>query len=147
MVGVNHYGNTAGTPNARPHVNIYCNGARVLSIGFNPATGQTAFPLLKTPGGDDMGDFWTAALVTAHVDGGALESCDVATVPSHFADPTRDGLSPDGGGNGICVDSVVNLTPTPNQYNYASHKFVDPGSKQGLAPGVQPTTPAQWCKH
>ena len=40
------------------------------------------------------------------------------------------------------------MTPTPNQYNYASHKFVDPGSKQvGVLPGAQPITAAQWCKH
>ena len=74
-------------------------------------------------------------------------SCDVATVPSHVADPTRDGPSPDGGGNALCVDSTSNLTPAPNQYNYATHKFVDPGSKQGLMPGLQPMAPADFCKH
>ncbi len=147
VVGVNHFGNSSGSPNAKPHVNVYCNGARVLSIGYNPASGQTAFPLMTKQGGNTTGDFWTAALITAHLDGGVLSNCDVATVPSHFADPTRDGPSPDGGGNAICVDSTANLTPTPNQYNYASHKFVDPGSKQGLTPGTQPVTPAQWCKH
>ncbi len=147
VVGVNHFGNNSGTPNARPHVNLYCNGARVLSIGYNPATGQTKFPLMNKPGAGASGDFWTAALITAHLDAGMLSSCDVETLPSHFADPTRDGPATDGGGSAICVDSTNNLTPTPNQYNYASHKFVDPGSKQGLAPGVQPTTAAQWCKH
>lgn len=147
-VGVNHFGNNSGTNDARPHVNLYCNGARVLSVGYNPATGQTAFPLLNKPGASSTGDFWTAAVITAHVDGGQLVGCDVATVPSHHADPTRDGPSVDGGGNGLCVDSTSNLSPTPFQYNYASHKFVDPGSAQtGLLPGSQPATPAQWCKH
>ena len=145
---MNHFGNSSGTPNARPHVNIYCNGARVLSVGYNPATGQTMFPLLKTAGGDSTGDFWTAALITAHLDGGQLANCDVATLPSHHADPTRDGPSPDGGGNSICVDSTSNNTPAPFKYNYATHKFVDPGSAQtGVAVGAQPTMPGQWCKH
>jgi len=148
VIGVNHYANRVSNPNAKPHVNVYCNGARVLSIGYNPAAGQTMFPLLTKPGSDSTGDFWTAAIVTAHLDGGVLSSCDVETVPSHGADPTRDGPSPDGGGNALCVDSTMNLTPTPNQYNYASHKFVDPGSKQGgAAPGSQPLNAAQFCKH
>ena len=45
------------------------------------------------------------------------------------------------------VDSTANQSPTPFNYNYASHKFADPGSKQGIAPGSQPANPAQWCKH
>ena len=144
VVGVNYYGGNLPT---HPHVNLYCNGLRVLSIGYNPATGQTAFPALLKMGGDSTGDFWTAARITAHLDGGQLATCDVATLPSHHADPTRDGPS-DGGSNSLCVDSTANMTPTPNQYNYASHKFVDPGSAQtGVAVGAQPTTPGQWCKH
>ena len=47
---MNHYDNNSGTSSAKPHVNVYCNGARVLSVGYNPATGQTQFPLLNTPG-------------------------------------------------------------------------------------------------
>src|SRR5205085_1751031 len=78
VVGVNHYGNTSGTATTHPHVNLYCNGARVLSIGYNPATGQTSFPVLNKAGMDSTGDFWTAALITAHLDGGQLASCDVA---------------------------------------------------------------------
>jgi hypothetical protein len=147
VVGVNHYGNNSGTANARPHVNLYCNGSRVLSIGYNPAVGQTAFPLLTVAGADDTGDFWTAAQVTAHLDGGQLVACDVATVPSHHADPTRDGPSMNGAGNDLCVDSTANLTPGANQYSYATHRFVDPGSAQGLTAGSQPMTAAQWCKH
>jgi hypothetical protein len=147
-VAVNHFGNNSGTANVKPHVNIYCNGARVLSAGYNPATGQTQFPLMTVDGAEQTGDYWNVAVITAHVDAGTLTNCDVATIPSHHADPTRDGPGVDGGGNGLCVDSTMNLTPTPFQYNYASHKFVDPGSAQGgLAPGSQPTTPAQWCKH
>jgi hypothetical protein len=76
-----------------------------------------------------------------------LAACDIATIPSHHADPTRDGPGVDGGGNGLCVDSTTNATPTPFQYNYASHKFVDPGSAQGITAGTIPVTAPQWCKH
>jgi hypothetical protein len=134
VVGVNHYQNVGGTSNARPHVNLYCNGERVLSVGYNPATGQTSFPLLLTPGADESGDFWTVATIKANVSGGQLTSCDVATVPSRAADPQRDG--PGSPGNAICVDS-----------NYASSAFVDASTGQGLPAGAQPMTPTQWCKH
>jgi hypothetical protein len=152
VVGVNHYANHGGTANAKPHVNIYCNGSRVLSIGYNPAAGQTQFPLLKMGGNDSSGDFWTAAVVTSHVAGGNLTSCDVATVPSHHADPSRDGMGATAGaGTDLCVDSQSNMS-TP-MFNYTSHMFVDSGSQQGIAAGSQPTLvvgalpAAQFCKH
>lgn len=127
-VGVNHYaGNTA----SHPHVNVYCNGARVLSAGFNPATGQTQFPLLDTPG-NEAGDFWTVATVFTHVTGGALSSCDITTIPSRVPDTTRDGP----GGTGICVD-----------HTHATMQFVENGRGQGAANGSVPSTAAQWCKH
>jgi hypothetical protein len=141
VVGVNHFGNHGGTSNAKPHVNVYCNGARVVSAGFNPVTGQTSFPLLKTSGADSTGDIWTVATVKAHVSSGQLSSCDVTTVPSHNADPTRDGA------NQICVDSTSNATPSPNQYNYKNHQFIDHASLQGGSNGGIPATAAGWCKH
>ncbi|MBL8912501.1 MAG: hypothetical protein JNM17_17545, partial [Archangium sp.] len=137
VIGVNHYGNNSGTANAKPHVNLYCNGERVVSVGYNPATGQTSFPLLNTPGSDATGDFWTMATIRANVTGGNLGSCDVVTVPSRVANPTRDGPPNMGGtGNDICVDNM-----------YASKNFVDNGTGQGLTQGQQPMTAAQWCKH
>jgi hypothetical protein len=146
VVGVNHYNSIGGSPEAKPHVNLYCNGQRVLSVGFNPATGQTQFPLLKVPGDDETGDLWTAAVITAHVTGTDLTSCDVATVPSHHADPTRDGMGATAGaGNGLCVDSQTNMS-TP-AFSYTSHAFVDPGSPQGLNGGSRPATADQFCKH
>jgi hypothetical protein len=144
VVGVNHYANQGGSSNAHPHVNVYCNGQRVLSSGFSPLTGQLAFPLLSKGGADTTGDWWNVATITAHVAAGGL-TCDVATLPSRHADPTRDG--PSDGGSTVCVDSTSNLSPTPFNYNYASHKFVDPGTSQGLTAGAQPVTAAQWCKH
>jgi hypothetical protein len=137
VVGVNHFGNNSGTANAKPHVNLYCNGARVVSVGYNPATGQTSFPLLNTPGQDSTGDFWTVATIKANVTGSNLTSCDVVTLPSRTANPMRDGPPNMGGtGNDICVDHA-----------YASKNFVDNGTGQGLAQGAQPTTAVQWCKH
>ncbi|MFT3707390.1 MAG: hypothetical protein QM817_06950 [Archangium sp.] len=137
VIGVNHYGNNSGTANAKPHVNLYCNGARVVSVGYNPATGQTSFPLLNTPGSDTSGDFWTVATIKANVTGGNLTSCDVVTVPSRMANAMRDGPPVMGqSGNDICVDHA-----------YASKNFVDNGTGQGLTQGAQPTTAAQWCKH
>jgi hypothetical protein len=150
VVGVNHYHNTAGTPNAKPHVNLYCNGERVLSAGYNPVTGQTAFPLLKTQGADSTGDEWTVATIKAHVSGGQLTSCDVATVPSHHADPTRDGPAAAPAPNdttGICVDSTANATPAPNQYSYKDHAFIDHTALQGAPNGTLPGSAAAWCKH
>ena len=134
VVGVNHFGNNSGTANAKPHVNLYCNGERVVSVGYNPATGQTAFPLLTTQGGDSTGDFWTVATIRANVVGGNLTSCTVTTVPSRTANATRDG--PGAPGNDICVDHA-----------YATKNFVDNGTGQGLTQGAKPTTAVQWCKH
>ncbi|GMU61998.1 MAG: hypothetical protein AMXMBFR34_37610 [Myxococcaceae bacterium] len=133
VVGVNHYGNNSGTPNSKPHVNLYCNGERVLSVGYNPATGQTSFPLLTTPGDDRTGDFWTVATIKANVAGGQLTSCDVATIPSRAADTTRDG--PGNPGAAICVD-----------HGYSTKAFAET-TGQGVAAGSQPMQPTQWCKH
>ncbi|MBL8921971.1 MAG: hypothetical protein JNJ54_24185 [Myxococcaceae bacterium] len=146
VIGVNHYGNQGGTSNARPHVNVYCNGRRVVSFGYNPATNQQ-WPLLRTQGGDDNGDFWTVATVKANVMAGVL-TCDVTPIPSRHADPTRDGpVSMPGAGNGFCVDSRMNQTPAPNQYSFTTRRFIDNPTTQGGAAGTQPMMPTQWCKH
>jgi hypothetical protein len=145
IVGVNHYANHNGTSDAKLHVNLYCNGARVLSVGYNPATGAQ-WPVLKVGGYDQTGDFWNAALLTTHVANNVISSCDVETVPSHHADQTRDGPAASAGaGNSLCVESQTNMS-SPS-FSYTSHKFVDPGSQQGLGAGTLPTTPAQFCKH
>lgn len=136
VVGVNHYGNSRGTPNARPHVNLYCNGERVLSVGYNPATGQTSFPLLNTAGAMSSGDFWTVATIKTNVSGGAITSCDITPIPSRVADIVRDGPANMGGtGNGICVD-----------HGYSSKRFAE-NAGQGVASGSQPMSANQWCKH
>lgn len=133
VVGINHYATKGSNPNAKPHVNLYCNGERVLSVGYNPATGQTSFPLLNTPGATTSGDFWTVATVTANVTGGDLTSCDITPIPSRASDPVRDGVG--NPGNGICVD-----------HGYSSKRFAE-NAGQGVASGAQPTNANQWCKH
>lgn len=136
VVGINHYG-ASGAAAAKPHVNLYCNGERVLSVGYNPATGQTAFPLLNTPGQDATGDFWTVATVKARVNASnQLTGCDIDIIPSRRSDPVRDGPGGPGGGNNVCVD-----------HGYRSKAFVETATGQGLTPGAQPQTAAQWCKH
>ncbi len=137
VVGANFYGGSTNGP-AKPHVNLYCNGRRVLSLGFNPATGQNSFPVLTSSGGS-TGDFWTAAVIKANVTGGTLTSCDVTPVPSRSPDPTRDGP----GNTNVCVDSSAVGAP----FRYTSSKFVDTGSTQGVPAGSVPQTPQQWCKH
>ena len=141
VVGVNHYGSSGSSPNAKTHVNLYCNGQRVLSVGYNPVTGQTGFPLLKVAGGESTGDWWTVGTIKAHVTGGQVTACDVATVPSHNPDPTRDGP----GGSQICVESQTNGSSPA--WNYTNHAFVDHAALQGIANGAAPTQPAQYCKH
>lgn len=147
VVGVNYYKKATATTAAHPHVNLYCNGARVLSAGYNPVTGQNSFPAMLKSGSDSTGDFWTVATIRTSVDdGGTLIDCDVDTLPSRSADPTRDGPPTLlGGGSDFCVDSTDNKSPVP--FNYSSHKFVDPGSGQGLDAGLVPAAPGQWCKH
>jgi hypothetical protein len=135
VVGVNDYD---GTADAHSHVNIYCNGERVLSAGYNPVTGQS-FPVLNHPGQETTGDWWTVATVRTHVTGGSITSCDIATIPVHHADPTRDGT--------MCVDSVMNKTPAPNHFNYTNHSFIENSALQGGTNGGQPASPAGWCKH
>ncbi len=146
-VGVTHWENYKNSSRSHPHVNVYCNGRRVLSVGYNPATGQTKFPQLDHPGHDQTGDFWSVATIKANVTGGDLTSCDVAVVPSRHADTTRDGpVSRVGNGNSICVDSIDNASPAPNQYSYTSHKFVE-RTAQGAPIGSAPTAAEQLCKH
>jgi hypothetical protein len=135
VVGVNFYNGTS----AHPHVDLYCNGLRAVSVGYNPATGQTTFPKFLTPGQDTMGDWWNVATVTAHVTGGQLTSCDISTLPSHNPDPTRDGST------NICVESMNNAS-SPS-YSYVNDDFVDHTALQGVPNGSIPTAAAQWCKH
>jgi hypothetical protein len=147
VIGVNEYwGNTLASPKAHPHVNLYCNGERVLSAGYNPLTGQTQYPLLDIGGSDMTGDYWAVGTIKAHVSAGQLTSCDVTTVPSHHADQTRDGVTaPTSKGNDVCVDSTMSAANPA--YSYTSHAFLEHQALQGGTNGGIPATAAGFCKH
>jgi len=138
VVGVNYF---TGTTVVHPHVNIYCNGQRVLSSGYNPVAGQNAFPAFRSAGRDDSGDFWTVATVTAHVQSGTLTTCDVAPVSARTADPASDGAA--GSKTAYCVDSAFSAA----KFDYTSHAFINAGSGQTGTPGGVPASVDQWCKH
>jgi hypothetical protein len=104
-VGVKYFG---GTIVSGTHVNIYCNGERVLSTGFNPVTGND-FPKLVTSGGNSSGDFWKVAMVTTSVTSAGL-ACDVKPVPSQQAHPATDGS------NAYCVDNTTSDTADATKY-------------------------------
>lgn len=133
VVMANFFSGSKPTP---LHVNMYCNGERVASIGANPASGA-GFPRLLKSGGDSKGDIWTAATLKTHVRAGVLESCTVESVPSRIPDSTRDG------NNAYCVDASA----TPSTPGYGNHQFIEAGTSQGLPAGELPTARAQWCKH
>jgi hypothetical protein len=137
VAAVNHYANHGGTSTAHTHVNLYCDGARVLSVGYNPVTGQTSFPALVTPGSDSTGDYWIAATITYHAGvGGNPATCDVAPIPSHSADSTRDGST------ALCVESTASTV-----YSYQNHQFDERPAVQVDPNGALPTQTAHWCKH
>ncbi len=97
-----------GGSNTKPHVNVYCNGKRVLSSGFDPISGQN-FPVLVTSGGNN-GDMWKVGLVSV-AQGTTGIDCVVETTRSAVPDPQRDGS------NSFCVDRTVTnstkwLTPS-----------------------------------
>ena len=145
-IAVNDYANHGGTTNAHPHVNVYCNGARILSAGYNPLTKQTSFPLMNNPGLDKTGDYWEVGTVSVQVgDGGAI-ACSVATVPSHHADQVRDGVTnPTSAGNALCVDSTMSGAIPP--VDYASHALIEDVAVQGGMDGGIPAGAAGFCKH
>ena len=138
-IAVNYYGANTASATVKPHVNLYCNGERVLSAGYSP-TSPVGFPLLAHPGTSSSGDWWNVATIKAHVGaGGTVTSCDVAPIPSHAADPNLDGSTQ------VCVESQSNASTPP--YSYATHLFVENSTLQGGAVGSMPATPAAWCKH
>ena len=132
VVGVNDYDTHGGTAHAHTHVNIYCNGVRVVSVGYDPLTATSAGtgPVLETPGQELTGDWWEVA--TVKWDTSAAQGCDVGSVGSTSPDPARDGT----GNTAVCVDSHATGAPKP----YKNHEFIE-------ATGAQPTTASGFCKH
>lgn len=104
-VAVKYYG---GTPASRTHVNVYCNGVRVLSTGYNPINSND-FPKLAQEGSNSTGDMWKVGMITAHVTGGVL-TCDVAPTQSQLPHTATDGS------NAYCVDNTATDTAQCTQY-------------------------------
>jgi hypothetical protein len=135
-------------PLAHPHVNVYCNGARLLSTGYNPVSGQIFYPALRRTGASN-GDFWTVATVTTRADGGVLVGCDIETIPSRYADNTRDGLPQTDAGADFCVDSSANQSPAPYTFNISGTVWVQNKTDGGQIAdaGAVPVSRDDWCRH
>lgn len=105
-----------GTLPSRGHVNVYCNGERVLSTGYNPVTSND-FPKLISSGANDSGDMWKVAMITTSVSPTGLD-CNVEPIPSGRPHPNTDGS------NAYCVDDTAT---EPD-----SSKFFTPGGAMPL---------------
>lgn len=98
LIGVHYY---AGTADVHPHVNVYCNGERKLSVGYDPtATPPIKFPKLskafnQTEPSFDA-DMWEVATVRWF---GGADPCQIDPVPSKAAKFDKDGST------AICVDT------------------------------------------
>ena len=89
-------------------MNVYCNGQRIVSAGYDPIGGQQ-FPVLRTSGAND-GDMWKVGLVSVTNGPGGI-TCTVETTKSQTPNPTTDGST------NFCVDRTVTnstrwLTPS-----------------------------------
>ena len=104
-VAVKYFG---GSSPSKTHVNVYCNGERVLSTGYNPVTGND-FPKLIASGADSGGDMWKVALITATINGGVL-SCDVKPTLSQQPHLATDGS------NAYCVDNTSSDTADATKF-------------------------------
>jgi len=91
MVGAHAF--NLESPVSHPHVNIYCNGAQMLSIGYQPGAGPH-FPVLER-GTKDM---WLAAWVTWN--GNQGDPCKVEGIPSRTPNGSKDGST------AYCVERV-----------------------------------------
>jgi len=136
-IGVHYYGK--GT-NARPHVNIYCNGERKLAFGYDPTTTPPSmFPLLQNKSSSKgSGDFWSVARVTWLGDTDP-EVCKIEPVPSKVAKPTQDGS------NAYCVDNGPRNGQTTGA---AQWYFMSPASSVPNGPIPVPFDTGKWfCWH
>jgi hypothetical protein len=112
-IGLRFYGRDgSATANALSHVNIYCDGQRVFSGGYDPIRGN-AYPQLITQGQDSMGDMWKVALVTVEAAGSAI-SCSVVPTSSTTPDVARDGTP------AFCVDDYSLNGAASQEYLTAS---------------------------
>jgi hypothetical protein len=100
-VGLRFFGEDGSNPSpALSHVNVYCDGVRILSAGYDPTTMGANFPALLQAGGDTTGDMWKVGIVTTHVTGAGLV-CDVVPTQSTMPHAARDGS------DAYCVDNAT----------------------------------------
>ncbi len=88
MVGVQCYNCATTYRPSHPHINIYCNGERVMSAGYEPSQPEPHFPALTKSGGSSSGSMWEAAYI--RWDGGDTP-CRVDGIPSTNPYPNADG--------------------------------------------------------
>ncbi len=90
LVGAQCYDCVGSTHAANhPHVNVYCNGNRVLSSGYDPTQPGPYFPALVANGADSSGSLWSAAIV--QWTGDPANPCQILPVPSQTPNPSTDG--------------------------------------------------------
>jgi hypothetical protein len=90
IVGVQCYDCvTTVHPAAHPHVNVYCDGARKFSAGYDPGQPPPNFPALVTAGQDEGGSLWSAVVVAWK--GAPQDPCKIQPVPSKKPNATTDG--------------------------------------------------------
>ncbi len=113
------------------HINVYCNGERRLSMGYDAANGLLFPKAISSGSYSEFGDLWEAAVVEAVVDAnGKMTDCVVTPIHSHTPEPTKDGSLD------YCVD------PGPQGGNTT-------GADQWLFEinGGYPSTAAGYCWH
>jgi hypothetical protein len=138
-VGIHCYSCVSAThPATHPHVNLYCNGQRVFSAGFDPRITTPQFPVLDlSTGGPQGGSFWTTAILEWK--GSSNNPCAVVPVPSKVPNASTDGTS------AYCVEEGPQNKGSSPQ----------PGADGGLpdipwlftSGGTIPSGPAQACWH
>ncbi|MBI5537391.1 MAG: hypothetical protein HY898_32005 [Deltaproteobacteria bacterium] len=116
-------------PATHPHINIYCNGERKLSAGYDPANPPPYFPALIEGGADWGGSLWEAAVVTWK--GDPADPCQIDPIPSKTPNPQSDGT------NQNCVENG----PENNGTGQPTDLWLFSAS------GAYPTTPASVCWH
>ena len=90
LVGVQCYDCVDSTHSqTHPHVNVYCNGERMLSAGYDPSQAAPHYPALTESGNDSSGSFWNAAYIRWN--GDPADPCRVEGISSVNPNPTMDG--------------------------------------------------------
>jgi hypothetical protein len=121
-VSLKYYGGSVAT---KAHVNVYCNGERVIATGFDPVTGNN-FPVLREAGANTTGDMWKVAQIKVTDVTSEGIACEVNPVPSRVPVLNQDGST------ALCVDNEGR----------------SPGSVRLMSPGgFRPLEPAAMCFH